>query len=419
MDYRHSAEPTIDVLELSTVLARLGLSQCEELLRENGFDDWENLTAITETDMAELGFKLGDRRKLQRAIREHSSLSASHVEHEAENISLLSERLPDSGEHSAVTPRGSQQAARTTRPYRRHPRPDSTAPHKPRTAYVLFGEHVRQDLVLSSSSFAEIAKETGKRWRGLSDRERVNTWETPASDKLQDYKEELELYKQTENYQSYQTYLKNFKQQQHNPESITPSDKKAESTSESASFSRLPASQGQERFETIHQDSDDTEDVNMERQSQDTTSPVESGMEEVRHISEVLGINPQLMRVTAFPMEHMTTKAVQSFLHGTGSLLYLWNQEEALNLVRSVYHPRSDSTPVYATEIFAMSAVGSYCDGDAHTMLIQENFLHFFVYMLSLPSDMCDLSRMRLFACLATCRFTNSVESARRLMCKR
>ena len=418
MDYGPSAEPTIDALELSTVLARLGLSQCEERLRENGFDDWENLTAITETDMAELGFKLGDRRKLQRAIRENSSSSSSHVEHEAENISLLSERIPNIGERSAVTPRGSQQAARTTRQYRRHPRPDSTAPHKPRTAYVLFGEHVRQDLVLSSSSFSEIAKETGNRWRELSDRERANMWETPAADRLQSYKEEFELYKQTENYKSYQTYLKNFKQRQHNPESITPSDMKAESTSKSGSFSPLPASQGQETFEAIHQDSVDTEDVNMEGQSQDTTSPVESGMEEVRHISKALGINPHLMRVTAFPMEHMTTKAIKSFLHGTGSLLYLWSQDEALNLVKSVYHPRSDSTLVYTTEIFAMSAVGSYCDGDAHTMLIRESFLHFFLYMLSLPSDMCDLRRMRLFACLATCRFTSSVESARRLMCK-
>jgi hypothetical protein len=419
MDYGPSADPTIDALELSTVLARLGLSQCEERLRENGFDDWENLTRITETDMAELGFKLGDRRKLQRAIRENSSSSASRVEHEAKNISLLSERIPDIGERSAVTPRGSQQVARTTRQYRRHPRPDSTGPNKPRTAYVLFGEHVRQDLVLSSLSFSEIAKETGKRWRELSDRERANMWETPAADRLQGYKEEFELYKQTENYQSYQTYLKNFKQGQHNPDSITPSDMNAESTSKSASFSQLPASQDQETFEAIHQDSFDTEDVNMEGQSQDTTSPVESGMEEVRHISKALGINPHLMRVTAFPPEDITTKAVEAFLHGTGSLLYLWNQDEALNLVSSVYHPQTDSTPVHTIEVFAMSAVGSYCDGEAHTKLLQEKFLHFFLNMLSSASDMCDLRCMRLFACLATCRFTNSVESARKLMCKR
>jgi hypothetical protein len=417
MDYIPSAEPTIDAFELSTALAQLRLSQYEERLRKNGFEDWEKVTSITETDMAELGFKLGDRRKLQRAIREYSSSNASPVEYVARNLPLLSEGQPAIREHSEVTPRFSQQVARTTRPYRRHPRPDPNAPHKPKTAYVLFGEHVRQNPVLGRLSFAEIAKETGKRWRQLSDKERVSIWETPAADRLQDYKEELERYKQTENYRSYQTYLEEFKQRQHNPELITPSDKKASSTSESSS--RLPASQFQEEFEATRQESFDTEDMNMEGQSQDSTSPVQSGMEEVRHISKALGVNPHLMRVTAFPPEDITTKAVEAFLHGTGSLLYLWDQDEALNLVSSVYHPQTDSTPVHTIEVFAMSAVGSYCDGEAHTKLLQEKFLHFFLNMLSSTSDICDLRCMRLFACLATCRFTNSVESARKLMCKR
>jgi hypothetical protein len=74
-----SAEPSIDSSELNTALTRLGLDQYEERLRENGFEDWETLTAIAETDLEEMGFKLGDRRKLQRAIRENSTSSASHL----------------------------------------------------------------------------------------------------------------------------------------------------------------------------------------------------------------------------------------------------------------------------------------------------------------------------------------------------
>jgi hypothetical protein len=139
-------------------------------------------------------------------------------------------------------------------------------------------------------------------------------------------------------------------------------------------------------------------------------------MEEVRHISKALGINTHLTRVTAFPAEDMTTKAVEAFIHGTGSLLYLWNRNEGFDLVRSVYHPQRDSKPVYATEVFAMSAVGSCCDGDVHTTLFRDRLLHLFLCMLSSPSDMCDLRRMRLLACLATCRFTSSMESARRLI---
>ena len=79
-EYRPLTESVMGASELSTALAQLGLGHYEERLRENGFEDWENATAITETDMEELGFKLGDRRKLQRAIREHNSTSSTtHV----------------------------------------------------------------------------------------------------------------------------------------------------------------------------------------------------------------------------------------------------------------------------------------------------------------------------------------------------
>lgn len=417
-DYTSSAEPTIGASELSRALAQLGLDEYEERLRENGFEDWENATAMTETDMKELGFKLGDRRKLQRAIREHNN-SSSRTQVWDTNSTQRSGGLPTIGKHSEITPQLSKQATRTTRRYRWHPRPDPNAPTKPKTGYMLFGEHVRQDPALSRSSFTEIAKETGKRWSEISHEERVNKWEAPAANKLQDYKEELERYKQTENYRIYQRYLEEFKQRRHNPESIISSDHKVSCTSEPASPSLLPASQGQEELEAAGQEHFDMEDLDLEGQSQDMTSPVRSGTAEVRGILKALGVNPHLTRVAAFPREHLTTQAVEAFLHGTGSLLYFWDREEALGLVKSMYHPDKDTTPVYATEVFAMSAVGSYCDGEAHSMSLQEEFLRFFLYMLSSPSDMCDLRRMRLFACLAICRFTDSVESARKLLCKR
>jgi hypothetical protein len=59
----------------------------------------------------------------------------------------------------------------------------------------------------------------------------------------------------------------------------------------------------------------------------------------VRHILNALGINAYLTRVTAFLLEDIITKAVKAFVNSTGSLLYLWNWDEAFNLIRSVYHP--------------------------------------------------------------------------------
>jgi hypothetical protein len=410
-------KPTTNTFELRTVLAQLGLSQYEACLQDNGFEDWETVTAITEADMAEMNFRRGDRRKLQRAIREHSTASASYRVYDARKFPLPSKGLPTFEQHFELTPQSSQQAARTTRPYRRHPRPDPNAPCKPKTAYVLFGEHVRQDPALNHSSFTEIAKETGKRWREMPHEERMIMWETPAAERLQRHKKELERYKQTENYQSYQAYLERFEQQQHDPESTIRSDNRVSSTSEPAISGQLLASQ--EGSEATYQSSVETAALDLEGDSQPTASPVEDVMEEVRHISKALGINTHLTRVTAFPAEDMTTKAVEAFIHGTGSLLYLWNRNEGFDLVRSVYHPQRDSKPVYATEVFAMSAVGSCCDGDVHTTLFRDRLLHLFLCMLSSPSDMCDLRRMRLLACLATCRFTSSMESARRLICKR
>ncbi|KAH7060963.1 hypothetical protein BKA63DRAFT_224614 [Paraphoma chrysanthemicola] len=371
MSSRLSEQSTTDAPEFSAVLARLGLSQYEERLRQNGFEDWETVTAMTETDMAALDFKRGDRRKLQRAIRAHTNSNTSRRESVPDYFPPLSEWHAAVGKHVEATPKSSQQAARTTRPYRRHPRPDPNAPHKPKTAYVLFGEHVRQDPALSQSSFTDIAKETGRRWRDLSDEERVNTWEAPAADKLEKYKQELECYKETEEYWNYQMYLEEFKQQQHNSESTGPSYNKSSSAQKITDSNRSPVTLAE--LEAIYQENVDMESQDLRSQSSDTASLTKDRMEEVRSISNDLGVNTLLIRVTAFPQEDMTARAVKSFLDGTGSLLFLWNREEAEDLVRSVYHPQHDSKPTHATEVFAMSAVGSYCDAEAHTPLARES----------------------------------------------
>jgi hypothetical protein len=109
---------------------------------------------------------------------------------------------------------------------------------------------------------------------------------------------------------------------------------------------------------------------------------------------------------------------VQAFLNGTGSLLYLWDRDEALHLITSIYHPKGDLDKADAAEVFAMSTVGSYCDGDTQSIEVQETFLHNLLYLVSSPLDISDHRYMRLFACLSICRFMSSVESTRRLMCK-
>lgn len=54
--------------ELENVLTRLGLQEYTRLFQNAGFDTWEALTKITESQLAALKIKLGHRRKLQREI---------------------------------------------------------------------------------------------------------------------------------------------------------------------------------------------------------------------------------------------------------------------------------------------------------------------------------------------------------------
>jgi hypothetical protein len=406
MDRDFSVQTSTEALQLNAILARHGLDQYEQCLTENGFDTWETVTRITEADMSELGFRLGHRRKLQRAILEYKSSTTTKTQCLVTNFSLSSGGLPVIGAHPTEFPLPLVPAVRTKRPYRRHPRSDDNAPRKPKTAYVLFSEHVRRDPAINRLSFAEIAKEVGKRWGNLPQEEKVNIWEKPTADKMREYGAELEQYKKTESYQSYQTYLEDFRQGTHKPE-----------------LTELFLLSQEEPQPALQGESDTTGPSGFNCFSSDTSSqhpvsPTESGMEEVSRVLNILGVNPQHFKFNAFPSEGITYIAVEAFLHGTGSLLYLWDHEEALDLVRSVYLPKRGSTQLHATEVFAMAAIGSNCDGETVTTSVREDFLRFFLSMLSLPSDMCDLRRMRLFTCLAICQFTNSVESARKLICE-
>jgi hypothetical protein len=120
-----------DPVELSVILAQVGLSQYEDRLRQNGFEDVETLMLITQSDMVDLGFRLGDHRKLERAVREYSSARGLDLAHEYKTLTLSSDVLQDVAEQSNTTLQSSQQETRTTRPYRHHPRPDSNAPSRP------------------------------------------------------------------------------------------------------------------------------------------------------------------------------------------------------------------------------------------------------------------------------------------------
>jgi hypothetical protein len=391
-----TTEPEETGSVLRDKLVRHGLGHYEESLHANGFDDWETVTAITESDMAEMGFSLGDRRKLQQAI-------SRAVIPPASQSSTTSEFGPSS--------------ERIKRRYRKHPQADPNAPTRPKTAYVRFGEHLRNDPTLKGLSFTEYAKETGKRWQHIMPFERYNTWEKPAAEELQRYKSEVETYEKTEEYRDHQAYLTQF-YAAHPPPNL---DSGTSETTETGPTETEPTTSTlspiEEPGRTLKTEVSELDLYDFDVPQDSSMPPIEAGMEEIMHVFEALGVGARFSRVKPFPPERNTSAAVQTFINNTGSLLYLWEKDEVTQLLVDVYHSKSGPTQLQVVELLAMAAIGSYCDGETSTSNVEPSFMDAFVYSLHTRTSFDHLRAMRLFTCLAICRFTNRATSARKLMC--
>ncbi|KAH8761510.1 hypothetical protein F5883DRAFT_124576 [Diaporthe sp. PMI_573] len=154
------------------IFGELGISEYLVAFGDQGFDTWEVILDITESDLDALGVKLGHRRKLQRYIATFRGV-APHIAHISpvrpcvEDPRLDAHRLKGwNGDRDLST------SAVKKRRYRRHPKPDETAPERPMSAYVLFSNKTREDLKGRNLTFTEIAKLVGELWRNLSHTEK-------------------------------------------------------------------------------------------------------------------------------------------------------------------------------------------------------------------------------------------------------
>ncbi|KAF1845738.1 uncharacterized protein K460DRAFT_405978 [Cucurbitaria berberidis CBS 394.84] len=203
--------------DLRDRLARLGLSQYFEVLVAEGFDTWDTVLDITETDLSHLNVKLGHRRKIQRAIAEWRGQPADRALPPALGRTASaadSYRSEDSGPESkgkhGDTSTAVTSAPGTKRKYRRHPKPDEHAPERPPSAYVIFSNQVRESLKGQDLTFTEIAKVVGERWQILPAGER-EACERQANSAKEKYYAELAEYKKTPQFEAYQKYLEDFR----------------------------------------------------------------------------------------------------------------------------------------------------------------------------------------------------------------
>ncbi|KAI2636010.1 hypothetical protein GGS21DRAFT_489725 [Xylaria nigripes] len=197
---------------LETVLGELGISQYLDSFIDQGFDTWDTILDITESDLDALGVKLGHRRKLQRRIANYRGV--------APDVSLALTARPsiEDARHDANRadfgrPNGKVAPTVIKRKYRRHPKPDENAPERPPSAYVLFSNKMREDLKGQNLTFTEIAKLVGENWQNLDPTEK-DPYEQQANDTKEKYNQKLSEYKKTDDYRKYSEYLSEFRKRQ-------------------------------------------------------------------------------------------------------------------------------------------------------------------------------------------------------------
>ncbi|KAF2658270.1 hypothetical protein K491DRAFT_713662 [Lophiostoma macrostomum CBS 122681] len=213
--------------DLRRNLERLGLSQYLDIFVAEGFDTWETILDITESDLNALNVKLGHRRRLQRAIAESRGQSAERSlpivlskAGSVDNAYRSDDSAPETKGKRAETSAPGNTGTSTKRKYRRHPKTDEHAPERPPSAYVIFSNQVRETLRGRDLSFTEIAKVVGERWQVLpaDAREACERQANAAKDK---YYAELVEYKKTPEYEAYQRYLEDFKAKHAAPQKET------------------------------------------------------------------------------------------------------------------------------------------------------------------------------------------------------
>lgn len=194
---------------LESIFGELGISQYLSVFLEQGFDTWDTILDITESDLDVLGVKLGHRRKLQRRIA-----NSRGVAPEASLAPTGSEdpRLQDSQRNDAprVEVRDSGTVVVLKRKYRRHPKLDENAPERPPSAYVIFSNKMREELKGRNLTFTEIAKLVGENWQSLSMAEK-EPYESQAQAIKDKYHRDLAEYKKTPEFRKYNQYLQDFK----------------------------------------------------------------------------------------------------------------------------------------------------------------------------------------------------------------
>lgn len=186
------------------VLTWLGMPEYLDRFLRNGFDSWETLCEIREEDLSALDVGQAHQRRLYREIAKARQLNCSPTLVSPPYQSTSSREASDhTGSESHPLPPGK-------RAYRHHPKPDEKAPSRPYSAYVMFSNHIREEIKERSLPFTEISKFVGDRWQALAPAEKEQ-WKQRAAIPWDKYKQDVVAYQKTEDFRKYEQYVAEFK----------------------------------------------------------------------------------------------------------------------------------------------------------------------------------------------------------------
>jgi hypothetical protein len=223
---------------------------------------------------------------------------------------------------------------------------------------VNFADDLRATSEVSALSFVAIARVVGQRWQELPI-EKKRAWESNAARAMQKFEVQMDEYKKTENWRKYQHYLAEFRAQQQ-----TASKGKRSGSTHTSSYVQREypdASQSASSDSPVSNFSS----VSVGTEAEKCHNALTLAFSELVSLrGEILGQGIRAYNKQHLPSEELVRRAMNAFVQGTGSLLYMWTYEEVDQILERIYRPQKPVDATTLAECFTVAAMGAHYDVD-------------------------------------------------------
>jgi hypothetical protein len=245
---------------------------------------------------------------------------------------------------------------------------------------VTFADQLRTDPEVSQLTFVDIAREVGRRWQDLA-AEKKRIWESTAARAMQEFESQMDEYKKTDNWRKYQAYLNEFKTQQ----SALSTGKKRPGNSRSTT----DTSNNTRPYSRASPSSSDSpvsfppSNSSLGTEAEACHNALTLAFSELVTLrGEIFNGGAQQYDENFLPPEDRVRRSMYAFIQGTGSLLFMWNHQQADEILDRVYRPQKPLDAMTLAECFTVAAMGSHYDIDvfsdqARRLLYASGTMHF------------------------------------------